>query len=965
MALASTTAYFPFAQGLDTKTDPKQVVPGKLITLQNGYFQTPGMIRKRPGFSALTSAALYSPCGLSTFKNELVGLDGRQLYTYDSTQGFVAKGYHPVSTLSTFSVAHGSSALNGVDSCYGNGYSVVTWRLSTTLYQYAIVNQTTGATVLTETVGSGNTGQPKVVAFNGYFVMVFMDLGTSNFSYQKVAQTSAPSGFGPSTTINAGSISTFDVAVNGSSQLLIASYGSTPGLYITTLSSAFVQNNKAIATESASLAIAVFPDQQTNDIWVAYSAGASLKTVVYSSDLLTQVYAPTVGLNTSNIVAITGTKPIGGSWAQIYYTVNGVSAYASFIGYTQLTGSSMFSDGVALNSHVLASKATSISFGSGKGYLALVMYASTVQPTYMAVIMVGTSVYPIAKIAPSLAQVGIGNYQTNGLPEMSAGPSSSYQVAYLQADQVLLNGATPGTFTYTLGARVALITPNSVPTSWIEAGNSLHAANGLIYAYDGLNVTEQNFHYYPDQVFMSPSSTGGSLGTGSYQVVVVYEWVDGQGQTHRSAPCLALTHNFASGSTNSLTVSWLPLNLTAKGDLVQAVIYRTTANGTIFYRDGAVYNSPGTTLQTYTCSSVDTTLEGQNQLYTTGEVENGAPPAALAVTAYKNRMIVVPSETPCQFWYSKQVVPGSPVEFSPFFTQNIDPTGGPITSVITMDDKLIVFKQTAVMAVVGDGPSASGQENDFSTGQLIASDVGALSAASVVLVPEGVMFQSKKGICLLTRGLEIQYIGAGVESYNSQGVMCATLYPQVNQARFVMSGGDTLVYDYLVGQWSVFTNPVPAQAVIWNSRYTYCWSNGLGNIGQTYQESATSFTDAGAFYALKVQTSWLSFAGIQGYQRVRRLEVLGDWKSAHTLQIEVAYDFDSTVMQTVPIPASVLVVPYQWELQLERQKCQALQLTIQDAQTTPYGEGLDISGLAFDIAVKSGLNRKAPSQSFG
>ena len=54
MALPKQTVNIPFAGGIDTKTDPKQVKPIKLLNLENAHFDTPGQLTKRYGFDDAT-----------------------------------------------------------------------------------------------------------------------------------------------------------------------------------------------------------------------------------------------------------------------------------------------------------------------------------------------------------------------------------------------------------------------------------------------------------------------------------------------------------------------------------------------------------------------------------------------------------------------------------------------------------------------------------------------------------------------------------------------------------------------------------------------------------------------------------------------------------------------------------------------------------------------------------------------
>ena len=79
-----------FGQGIDTKTDAKSVIAGRLIDLQNGSFDKAGKIRKRNGYTALTQAKLgggtvAAGSGLLVDGDELVMLaDGEVLSNTDS-----------------------------------------------------------------------------------------------------------------------------------------------------------------------------------------------------------------------------------------------------------------------------------------------------------------------------------------------------------------------------------------------------------------------------------------------------------------------------------------------------------------------------------------------------------------------------------------------------------------------------------------------------------------------------------------------------------------------------------------------------------------------------------------------------------------------------------------------------------------------------------------------------------------
>jgi hypothetical protein len=224
------------------------------------------------------------------------------------------------------------------------------------------------------------------------------------------------------------------------------------------------------------------------------------------------------------------------------------------------------------------------------------------------------------------------------------------------------------------------------------------------------------------------------------------------------------------------------------------------------------------------------------------------------------------------------------------------------------------------------------------------------------------MFQSRKGIYLLDRSLNVGYIGRDVEAFNSATITSSKLIQDLNQVRYSMAGtNQTLVYDYLANEWSTPNNPEVKDATIFQDLYTYIAPNG-----EVYQENSASFVDGTAPVLQSFTTGWLTFAGLQGFQRVRELLILGEYKSPHTLTINIAYDYESTYTQTVTIPVpSAPQNGYDFRVILKTQKCEAIQINISETQTGTYGEGMSLSALAMRIGVKTGLNKVATSQSYG
>lgn len=424
--------------------------------------------------------------------------------------------------------------------------------------------------------------------------------------------------------------------------------------------------------------------------------------------------------------------------------------------------------------------------------------------------------------------------------------------------------------------------------------------------------------------------------------------------------------NFVSGSALAGNLTIPTLRVTDKAG-VSIAVYRTLLNQTTFYRVSSltvpVINLKTSDFISYVDTVSDGQLIGNEQLYTTGDVvENFPPPASSISWIYKNRLMLVPSEANKQIWFSKPAVPGVSVEFSDFFVLNVPDEGGPITAGAQLDDKNIIFKRSMIFAQVGDGPTNTGSQNDFSDPQRIAADGGCINQKSIVLIPGGLMFQSEKGIYLLDRSLNVSYIGKDVEAYNTSTISSAKLIKDLNQVRFSLAGSaSTLVFDYTLGEWSVFNNPEVKDATSYKNLYTYIAPNG-----KLYAETPGVFVDDTLPVLQGWTTSWLSFAGLQGFQRIYKMLLLGEYKSPHSLTLNIAYDFKSTYNQTVSIPVpSAPSGQYQYRVNFSVQKCEAIQITLSEQQTTPYGEGMSLSAIALEVGAKKGLDKLSTSKSYG
>ena len=114
---------------------------------------------------------------------------------------------------------------------------------------------------------------------------------------------------------------------------------------------------------------------------------------------------------------------------------------------------------------------------------------------------------------------------------------------------------------------------------------------------------------------------------------------------------------------------------------------------------------------------------------------------------------------------------------------------------------------------------------------------------------------------------------------------------------------------------------------------------------------------------ISLKTGWLYVAGIEGFQRVKEFQLVGQYKSPHNLTINFYYDYSTTIGQTITIPVTSDPGLYQFRVHLAIQKCEAIQIEIIETPLT-QGEGLSISAMGFRVGVKAGLYKLPAGASY-
>ena len=555
-----------------------------------------------------------------------------------------------------------------------------------------------------------------------------------------------------------------------------------------------------------------------------------------------------------------------------------------------------------------------------------------------------------------------------------------------------------GTNTYAaFGFKVTSLIANE-PTSWIanyawdsvsqntmyqmtELGGELHITSGVPLVYDGAGLAEENFFLYPEALTIS--AVDGDF-TGTLGYAVIYARVDATGLTHRSAPVfvsIALTNQYA-----QLNIP--PYNCGYYGYLypqsVVAEIYRTTLNGGIWYYETSVIISDTVSTLPITWpasggdSTPDSSIDTNPQIYTTGGVLDAVnAPAANGQCLWADRVFTI-DDTLQSVWFTQQYGT-TEVGQAPYYNDQVltffYPDGGPITAIASMDNNFIAFKQNSIWVATGTGGAPNGAGSTYSNPQQIPSPVGCTSQRSIVLIPDGLMFQGPdNNIYILTRGLQVQWIGKNVVDILQAFPQCqaATWVPGQQQVRFVMGSiGNTdlnsvVVYDYYLQKWYLYSYvylsaPIAAAYLTYSLPQTYTIVTTDGKI---WQESENSYFDqddtaTDNFVTTVVASPYLHINGapnIQDNQRARLIQFLGQQNDSCGLNISYVTDQSSPLLADsqswssedlsfLENPGQVMLgVSPNWS------RCQWIQIAINDVAGTSMSSG---AGMRFiNVAVE-------------
>jgi hypothetical protein len=478
------------------------------------------------------------------------------------------------------------------------------------------------------------------------------------------------------------------------------------------------------------------------------------------------------------------------------------------------------------------------------------------------------------------------------------------------------------------------------------------SSNGVLI-FDGNQLNEFGFYLYPDPIQSSTNTSAGNVADGTYQYVVVYEYFDARGDLLESAPSQVFTTTYAAGSARQYTLTLNLVGFSTKQNM-RVSIYRTTASGTIFYFLGSINNLTGSTL-TYVDNIADATLQTNKILYTTGGVaENIISPNSNFVCQAKNRLWTFETGSTDTIWFSKEIRSGFLPAFSDLLVQKVSSAGGELVALAQIDDKLIIFKERIIMALLGDGPTES-LVGSFSVPLQITSGMGCVTARSVVETPVGIFYASQEGIYLVDRSLQNSFIGRPI--YKNEGTIRSSVYDPVLNRVIFLTTTQMIVYYISTASWYTWTATNPVDLLLEGGVLYQLTSTKLLKQGTGYQDDSAN-------YAQTLKLGQFSFAGLQAYQRLYRVLITGRSTSdANTTNLTVKNYFNSntTATDTLTLQHSSAISNNRFELEVRPsvQKCETMEIEL---SLTANTSGFIVSGMSAEVGVLPGAARRAESR---
>lgn len=588
-------------------------------------------------------------------------------------------------------------------------------------------------------------------------------------------------------------------------------------------------------------------------------------------------------------------------------------------------------------------------------YYFLAAFQDTDQESYFVLAMsndtvVSTTTFP-APLAVALPRDAGG--LTEGVSMPSDAPIDADGSIFIGVTEQTLTelaatagGTATGAATRLFGVDLVRVRhPSTAETEFgkpVEFIKTLFTPGGMPGQFDGQTFDAISFPYYPPVANSGAAAqAGGTLAaTANYFYRFVYAKIDRNGRIWRSSPS-AVISGTTTGVNKQFLVTMETLRLfdraLASGVVAHWIeVYRSQANApAAFFQVAVIPNDPTNDTISFTDNVADVNIG--EELYTDGGgVENQLLPSMSNWIEYQGRLVGLQAGTGT-LWYSVEADFDHGLIFNEALTLDVADPNDPGTGLAVFNETLFVMKAGKVYIIAGEGADALGRGATY-TPRLIDGSVGCSNPQSIAVADDGVWFRSsatRAGIHRTTGG-PADYVGGGVHAYDGLTITSAVVVRDKTEIRFYTLEGTTLVWNWTTKIWGVNTGQPCLSAIVGYSGVPggviYVRASDAAVLSEATASSPAPYKEggaAGAFYTAKVRSPWYQGGGLAGWERIRRIQGVGEAGAAHTAMVRLYKNLSATPFQAHSLAFAGNEERWTWEVRPAMQKSSATLIEVE------------------------------------
>lgn len=968
MALGSKVIDIPLSGAMDEATDEHLVEPPLLARLENGVVGKKGAVSKRKGHEALTTPTFDARVYFDHY-GQLTAQSPEGTYAYrEDTETWDRRTVGSVDTvgIETQAIVRGEENTHNFDCAVLDGVLLIAWADNNLDLWIAAYEETNPKAVLLEPTKANasivlrGADRPVRLSTAGNDFLLTYITTAGDLELRKIPSSTLV--VSNAFTINAsvGATAKYDIGVEPGqtvAPLILCDEGTETDLYLvdgtgvvdflTGLTGNYLGPNGCCAWR-----------RSTGRSYFAVIASDGKVWAFYTDDYTTAVTPVDTGIDFPSLTAVAYRITLGEDDSGVLIAASASCSEAERMYSVHSDFSSLAPGSVQTRWNcVLATKIARI---TGRTYLGVELRLGTpyspsapdawLEPVCLLLRAFGGSASTF-RVAGRYLQDVCANLESVrshlGALVVSSDTNKAHTVQTVRQRQA----GTQNLSGLTLRAGdLVTVDPDYTPT--VVRTKSLSFVSGAcLGAYDGLVLAENAPHTSPARPTVSGAGTGSNPPAGTYTYKVAYQWEDASGNLHRSAVSPE-SASITIGSPESIDIDVPRLDFTAlsnaSGKHIQLAVYRQSDTDDAFFLvkvETPVNSTDGFWRVT---DSLDDDVAFIT--FNSETLENNPAPPLTDLRMANNRLWGLSGNT---LYYSKQFEETVAPEFNAALTLGVPDFLGSSVALGTHEDMVVVFTEQGAFFTFGEGQTNLGVGPTLAPLKRLQAVDGCVDKRSVVETPAGTVFQSPSGIYLITADGSVQFIGEAIQTALGDSlVTSAVVNREEDEVRFTIDDA-TLVWNYRDNSWSIRTITTVTSATMWGNRYV------VQPEDATLAQS-TDYLDDEEDYDLALTTGWLHLAGLQGFQRIRRLWILGRWAGDTTVTVELGYDYADAFTHTFTIDPDDLpdlTDPFEYEIHVPTQKCSAIRLRIKDIGDNGVA-GLTLTGLAIEVGVKKGGSKR-------